>query len=399
MGDVTELIARARYAIQTGTPLTNGHTPDGMLINWPEFWGIDHNLADWLIEPVIPSGRSVAIYAPGGTGKSLFALWLAVQAAIGTPALTGPQAAIDVLYLDFEMTNADLAERLEDMGYGPATDLTHLHYALLPSIDPLDSPEGGKAVVELARSVNAALVIIDTFSRAVKGKENDADTIRDWYRWTGLHLKTEGRAFVRIDHAGKDLDKGQRGSSAKNDDVDVVWQMTKADNSILTLKAKKRRMGWVPDETKIVLEHDPIRYSLADGPVWPAGTADTARALDELNVPVDASTRVAGTALKAAGNGTRRAVVVAAVKYRKEDQMRLCRPQSGSGTTLSTATQNQGTGPTQNPCKTTTGTGRNQDPTQMGTRGTLLRESPVPSVTYPQPPDYTQRALTDEEPF
>ena len=71
---------------------------------------------------------------------------------------------IDVLYLDYEMTEDDLAERLESMGYGPDTDLSHLHYALLPSLPGLDQPEGGRAVVDLARSVGAQLVIIDTSS-------------------------------------------------------------------------------------------------------------------------------------------------------------------------------------------------------------------------------------------
>jgi hypothetical protein len=138
---------------------------------------------------------------------------------------------------------------------------------------------------------------------------------------------------------------------------------------------------------------------------------------------VDTSTRVAGAALKAAGNGVRRAVVVAAVKYRKEDQMRLYRPQSGSGTTFATPSGTTPGNQPQTPSRTTIGTGRNQDPTQVGTTVSLLRETPVPSVTKPTPhpvveaveqaltenrakadqakahPDYTQRALPAEELF
>lgn len=295
----------------------------GQLTNWDEFWDIDHNAADWLLEPIIATGRGHAMFAPGGTGKSLLALWLAAQAATGGPAFANyHNTPIDVLYLDYEMTNADLAERLENMGYGPDDDLSHLHYALLPSLPPLDKPEGGKAVNRLAELVGASLVVIDTHGRAVLGDENDADTVRAFYRWTGLHLKANGRAFVRVDHAGKDVEKGQRGSSAKNDDVDIVWQMTKGDAGAFIIKAKKRRMGWVPQEVTVVLHDDPVRYTLTTGAGYPAGTAELARTMDELGITVDATQRAAGAALRDAGKAAKNATLRAAIKYRKEEEMR-----------------------------------------------------------------------------
>jgi hypothetical protein len=289
-----------------------------MLLNWPDFWAQDHGEVEWLAEPLIPAKRSVAIFAPGGTGKSLLALWIAANLATGRdPMSLRPIEPISVLYLDYEMTADDLAERLEQMGVHD-TDLTHLHYALLPSLPGLDEPEGGTAVVRMAELVDARLVIIDTFGRAVHGDENDADTVRAWYRWTGLHLKAAGRAFARVDHAGKDLAKGQRGTSAKNDDVDVVWQMATKDAGCFTLTAKKRRMGWVPETVDIVMDDDPLSFRLARGPVLPDGTNEMAIQLDELGLPVEASARDAQRALRTAGRKGRNNVIAAAVKYRKE---------------------------------------------------------------------------------
>jgi hypothetical protein len=290
-----------------------------MLIDWPAFWAHDHADAEWLAEPLLPAKRSVALFAPGGTGKSLLALWLAAHLAAGRDPFTGrTQPPIDVLYLDYEMTEADLSERLEQMGFGPDHDLTHLHYALLPSLPGLDQPDGGRAVVRLAQIVDARLVIVDTFGRAVHGDENDADTVRAWYRWTGLHLKAEGRAFCRVDHAGKDLAKGQRGTSAKNDDVDVVWQMTTRDGGF-KMAAKKRRMGWVPLEVDITFTEEPtLTFTLAAGETWPVGTKEAAAALDELDVAVDGSTRTAAHALREAGRGVRMSIVRAAQKYRRK---------------------------------------------------------------------------------
>src|SRR5262249_44777671 len=112
---------------------------------------------------------------------------------------------IDVVYFDLEMTSDDLYERLEDLGYGPDDDLSHLHYYVLPSLYPLDGAVGGEEVVEIARYHEAEAVVIETTARATKGAENDADTLRAFYSYTGRPLKAEGRALLRTDHAGKDL--------------------------------------------------------------------------------------------------------------------------------------------------------------------------------------------------
>ena len=233
-----------------------------LLVDWPEFWTQDHTVAEWLAEPIIARHRAHAIFAPGGTGKSLLALWLASNIATGTPIFGYTNQPATVLYLDYEMTADDLAERLQAMGYGPEHDLTRLRYALLPSLPSLDGKDGGEAVHRLAKLVGAELVIIDTFGRAVEGDENQADTVRAFYRHTGYLLKQDGIAFIRIDHAGKDLDKGQRGTSAKNDDVDIVWQMTRKTGKIYQMKTRKARMGWVPAQFELEMDDQPIRYTL-----------------------------------------------------------------------------------------------------------------------------------------
>jgi len=51
---------------------------------------------------------------------------------------------------------------------------------------------------------------------------------------------------LRIDHAGKDMSKGARGTSAKNDDVDLVWQMTRSGDTV-RLHATKKRHTWIKD--------------------------------------------------------------------------------------------------------------------------------------------------------
>lgn len=289
-----------------------------LLIDWPVFWEQDHTVAEWLAEPIIAEARAHAIFAPGGTGKSLLALWLCAAVATGTPILGHPQRARRVLYLDYEMTADDLAERLEAMGYTPEHNLSNLRYALLPDLESLDSEQGGRQVARLAELCDADLVVIDTFGRAVSGEENEADTVRAFYRNTGILLKRAGRAFVRIDHAGKDLERGQRGSSAKNDDVDIVWQMTRSGSDVYTMKTRKARMGWVPEKLELRMSDDPLRFEIAHAAPLPDGTAQLVAELDRLGVDSSLSSRKVRALLTEHGVQASNAALRAAVKMRAQ---------------------------------------------------------------------------------
>jgi hypothetical protein len=293
----------------------------GQLVDWETFWEADHAEEEWMARPIIAAKRSHAIYAPGGTGKSLFALWLAAKLVTGANIFGNPHQRRRILYLDYEMTEDDLADRLDSIGIESADALTHLHYALLPSLPSADKPEGGKAICRLAQLVGADLVIIDTFSRAVEGDENDADTVRSFYRWTGIHLKAAGIAFVRIDHSGKDLAKGQRGSSAKNDDVDIVWEMRVVEGGF-KLTAKKRRMGWVPETITMTQTDGPLEYDMADRPGYPTGTSDIVTTLDKYDIDPKLGYRKAATELRAKGVTPPGSTMLrAAVRFRRERLM------------------------------------------------------------------------------
>jgi hypothetical protein len=249
--------AFAKKLLQEGKALVPVEQPsktDNILINWQDFWNQSFPAEDWLIEPIIPRNQLVVIFAPGGTGKSLLALYIAAALATGKEIFAEPKPPTNVLYMDYEMSQAVLYERLTAMGYNKDTDLSRLHYASLPPIGSLDKPEGAKQICDLARACQAELVIIDTFARAVEGAENDADTVRNFYRWTAINLKQEGRSLMRIDHAGKDLKKGARGTSAKNDDVDLVWQMTKVDGRLVMIR-QKHRHTWIPERINLII-HD-----------------------------------------------------------------------------------------------------------------------------------------------
>jgi hypothetical protein len=287
-------------------------------IDWPAFWSRDHNAEEWLVEPLLPHGRAVALYSPAKQGKSLLVLDVAARLATGGRVLDRQAGApVDVLYLDLEMTEDDLHDRLTTMGYGPDTDLGHLHYYLLPSLPPLDTPAGGEAVLGIAARHNAQLVIIDTTARVLSGNENDADTVRAFHQHVGLPLKAAGVTVWRLDHAGKDLTRGQRGTSAKNDDVDLVWELSRRDDG-LRLRATHRRQSWIPESIDLVfVEGPPFRHELLAGESFPEGTRDLAERLDAMGIPLDWGGNRVRKALRDAGHKARTDVVAAAIRYRK----------------------------------------------------------------------------------
>jgi hypothetical protein len=292
-------------------------------VDWATVFDRDMG-GDWLLEPLIARGRGHALYAGQKAGKSLLIASVLVPAAMGLPVLDRPAGEpLRTLYLDYEMTHEDIAERVESMGYGAehAAELEPLEYHIIPAIPPLDTPEGGRMVLEWALRHRAQLVVIDTLARGVAGGENDADTYRAYYRCTGSVLKAAGIATMRLDHSGKDADRGQRGSSAKADDVDVVWKLTARQGGAFTLKATHKRMNWIPEKRDFQRCDDPLRYVQISGS-WPAGTRECADALDELGVPLDATVRAAGRMLRDADKGAGTDVVTAAVKYRRDAQER-----------------------------------------------------------------------------
>lgn len=288
-------------------------------IDWHELWTAPEEEAEFLIAPVIARGRAHSIVASAKVGKSLFALYLSAHAAAGNPVLDHPGGApVRVLYCDYEMTRADVKERLASMGFGADTNLDALIYQSLPKLPPLDTPQGGAELVALARHHAAELVVIDTLSRTIAGEENDSKTFQNFAMYVGLPLKADGIAYLRADHMGLDPTRGERGSSAKRDDVDVAWKLYKRDGGKYDLDhGDVCRVSWIPKKVSLAQETDPITTYRTTSDTWPAGTRETAKCLDEIGFPFDAGRPKARAALKEIGFKASTDVISAALRFRR----------------------------------------------------------------------------------
>jgi hypothetical protein len=174
---------------------------------------------------------------------------------------------VRVLYLDHENNEDDIFDRLENLGYSDAWDLlsVNMWYETFPDMPPLDTESGGVDLKAKVNAFNAEVIVIDTLSRVVQGKENASDTYDDMYRLSLKALKRDGVTILRLDHTGKNEDLGARGSSAKMSDVDDAWGMALKGKDILEFKRVKSRHGKGVEQFKVRRTRNPSGHHVMGG--------------------------------------------------------------------------------------------------------------------------------------
>lgn len=290
------------------------------IIDWHELYAHDDD-DEWIIHPILPARRMVALYSAPKVGKSLLMLEIAVGIAQGTETLAyKPDRPRRVLYVDFENDpRGDVRTRLRAMGKGP-DDLDNLCYLSYPTLAKFDTPTGAADLLRHVHHYDCEVVVIDTVSRSVAGEENDNDTWLAFYRNTGLALKQAQVACIRLDHTGKDHDRGMRGGSAKYGDVDAVWRLTTVSDDVLQLECTDHRLPISDKQLTLTRRTDPLRHEVAVNP-WL--TAKGARIdqiisiLDRLDIAPEAGVRPCGDALRSAGYRFNNDTIRAAVRHRK----------------------------------------------------------------------------------
>lgn len=228
-------------------------------LDWSASFSKDFSHIDWLLGKFMERGQQVALVADGKAGKSLFIQHWCFALTLGWDFL-GDEARkpLRVLYFDKENSERDVITRARALGVKPE-DHSRLSeefdYRQFPRFNgTLDDPQkqAYKEFFDIVDEAKPDVVIIDTASRFIGGSENESNTWLQLYQLIHEPLKKRGIACVRLDHFGKDSSAGGRGSSAKSQDVDHVWEMVaKApvksgdeEKTILTLKRTHTRTGY-----------------------------------------------------------------------------------------------------------------------------------------------------------
>lgn len=321
---------------------------NGPQVKWPAFWAHDSSDEPDIIERVLPPAAAISIYSEPGKGKSVTMLDWAVKMATGVDVAgrSEPRRPFRVLYYDMENPIRVLKNRMEDMGYGPETDLSNLLLWQFSTAGPLNTKEGANEFLKWALRWQVDVVILDTMSKVVMGDENSPEPFNQFNLMVSVKLKEAGVAQVRLDHSGKDILRGARGSNAKQADLEAEWRLTVDKEAAPVVRGswkppirvfkftadKPPREPHLADTFYVNQFVDPLRHELVWSPeelVDEQKVQQTVEVLDAAGVPVDAGRPAAREALRLAGVQVRNSLLADAVKFRRRRAERLS-PKSGT---------------------------------------------------------------------
>lgn len=197
-----------------------------VVTNLVEFLVKEHPPREHIIGPFVRQGIGM-VYAPAGVGKTHFCLGLAFAAATGGSFLRWEAERVSpVLYIDGELPAYILQERLGRMlrssgisGAIPFNIITpdEQEDGIMPD---LSTGQGQEAVMPAIE--RAEFIVLDNISTLCRtGKENEAESWIPVQSWA-LRLRKAGKCVVFVHHAGKGEGASPRGTSKREDVMDVI---------------------------------------------------------------------------------------------------------------------------------------------------------------------------------
>lgn len=215
---------------------------------------------DKIMSPWLDSSSLNMIHAPRGIGKTHVAIGIAYALATGGEFLGWKVASPQkVLYIDGEMTASAMQDRFTKKLAEDALTQENLKNLMIITPDLQDRlmPDlaSAQGQLEIAKHTDLAdVIIVDNLSCLVRSSadENTAESWNTVLEWS-LKMKRERRAVIFIHHSGKNGQ--QRGTSRKEDSLDVVINLRRPENYCPTMGAKfevhyEKNREWAGKEAK-----------------------------------------------------------------------------------------------------------------------------------------------------
>lgn len=210
-------------------------TPKLVVCTLKEFMEAEFPARENILAPWLQTRSLNMIYSWRGVGKTHCALGIGYAVASGGEFL-GWKAdkPRGVLYIDGEMPGNSLQERLKCIDHNCSNEFLDENFRLVTPdmqtgiMPDLATPEG-QAQIDALILPSTELIIIDNLSCLARsgGRENDAESWNSISQWA-LAKRTQGVSVLFIHHAGKN--KAQRGTSKKEDILDVVLTLKNPEN-------------------------------------------------------------------------------------------------------------------------------------------------------------------------
>lgn len=184
----------------------------------------------WIVDQIIPADAFGVMYGASGTYKSFMAMSIAASIAANSPWFN---ADVDnpgqVIYIGAEgAAGLQARKKAWSIRHGLPTN----QLGILADSPTINSATDCELLVQMceiaADELNAPirLIVVDTLARTFAGEENSATDMSAFVRSCDRIRRATGASILVVHHAGKDLDKGARGSSALRAACDFEFKVS-----------------------------------------------------------------------------------------------------------------------------------------------------------------------------
>ena len=159
----------------------------------------------FLVDPLLPVGKTTIIFAAGGTGKSYLAVLVSAAVQSGTNILGWKVRRSNVLYLDWETDAFEVDRRLKRVGRGLGLDDIAIDYRACAG--PID--EMAESLSGYVTDNGIGLIVVDSAGMAAGGGRDNGPAEDSAIRMFGA-LRHLGATVLLIDHVtGEDVKSGK----------------------------------------------------------------------------------------------------------------------------------------------------------------------------------------------
>ena len=198
-----------------------------------QFIGLDIPKRESFLNPWLKENSIILISGWRGVGKTFFAL--GILNAVSSGKSFGPwecEKAVPCLFLDGEMSTDDDRERIEQLNLNPELFIYSDHLANQWGFSraSLTNKKWRDYMKNVLVTKNIKLWVMDNISSLASGLDENAK--RDWdpvNRWL-LELRFAGISTIMLHHVNKD--GGQRGTSAREDNLDISMMLKTPPNYV-----------------------------------------------------------------------------------------------------------------------------------------------------------------------
>ena len=253
------------YTEEVDSPSIDPDKDEGGKSKWNFYWHGEETIKDsrpQLVQDLIPEVGVGLIAGQWGTYKTFCALDLATAVMSGGDFVRFPTLRRGgVLFLACE-GQSEVSIRLEGVLKDKCAGIEKAPFVWIENCPRLLDKSAGVELTDMIRAAGEemqrrhnlplVLVVIDTYGRAAAydrtGQENDTAANKIVMRHLADAAKGARVFIMAIDHFGKAIETGTRGSSSKEDDADVVLALLgekSIDGSVSNTRMaiRKRRNG------------------------------------------------------------------------------------------------------------------------------------------------------------